>query len=89
MFKNNVIENFTASKWWRIMGTKTAKQLNPQNEFCTFIVNLMNCPASSASLERMFSTFGMVWSTLRNRLGVEKAEKLVKIYRYVHSNFKQ
>ena len=41
-------------------------------------------PSSSASHEHIFSTFGHVWSKQHNRLGRDKAEKLVKAYRYLH-----
>ena len=37
----------------------------------------MSAPATSASLERIFSTFGYVQSKLRNRLKLEKTAKLV------------
>ena len=46
-----------------------------------FALQLMGAPASSASIERVFSTFGLVHSKLRNRLGVERASKLVFCYR--------
>ncbi|KAK6186202.1 hypothetical protein SNE40_008287 [Patella caerulea] len=45
------------------------------------VKTLMTAISSSASIERIFSTFGLVHSKLRNRLGVEKAGKLVFIYR--------
>ena len=37
----------------------------------------MIAKGSSAGVERIFSTFGLVQSKLRNRLGNEKAGKLV------------
>ena len=42
---------------------------------------LSSLPASSASVERVFSTFGYVHTKLRNRLGNEKTEKLVRCNR--------
>jgi len=45
---------------------------------------LHSAPASSASLECIFSTYGHAWSKQRNRLGLDKAETLVKAYRYLH-----
>jgi len=33
----------------------------------------------------MFSTVGIVWSKLRNRLNPQKAAKLVKVYRNLHA----
>ena len=41
--------------------------------------------ASSAGVERVFSSFGLVHSKIRNRLGVTKAGKLVFIYKVVNS----
>jgi len=38
--------------------------------FYDFFLNLLSCPASSASIKQFFSTFGFVWSKLRNRLEV-------------------
>ena len=44
-----------------------------------FINMLITAKSSTASVERLFSTFGTVHSKLWNRLGVEKALKLVFI----------
>ena len=41
-------------------------------EFCSFMEELSSLPARSASVERIFSTFGNVHTKLRNRLGNEK-----------------
>ena len=38
------------------------------------------CPPSSAGLERLFSSFGLVHTKLRNRLGNERVARLVKVY---------
>jgi len=46
---------------------------------------LLCAVGSSAGVERIFSTFGLVHSKLRNRLGVEKAGKLVFIYKLLNS----
>ncbi|KAF0710561.1 uncharacterized protein FWK35_00025510, partial [Aphis craccivora] len=45
--------------------------------------DLLSILPSSASLEHIFSTFGLIWNKLRNRLGHEKAAKLVKIHRFL------
>ena len=50
-------------------------------EFVNLIIQLLQSPASSASIERVFSNFSFVHSKLRNRLGVERAAKLVFCYR--------
>lgn len=49
-------------------------------------MQLHTAVASSAGIERLFSTFGLVHSKLRNRLGTEKASKLVSIIRTLNSN---
>ena len=40
----------------------------------------VNYPGVDSDVERAFSTFGLVHSKLRNRLGVAKAAKLVCLY---------
>ena len=45
------------------------------------MVGLHSCPASSAGIERWFSTVGFIWSKTRNNLGVDKAQKLATVYR--------
>ena len=40
--------------------------------------------ASSAGVERIFSTFGYIHSNITNKLGIEKAAKLVFIYRMLN-----
>ena len=50
-------------------------------ELADIVVHLLSCPASSASVERVFSSFGIVHTKLRKRLGVERAAKLVYCYR--------
>ena len=46
---------------------------------------LLCAAASTANIERIFSTFGLVHSKLRNRLGIEKAGKLVFMYKILNS----
>ena len=38
-------------------------------------------PASSAAIESIFSTFGLIQTKLRNKLGIQKCGKLVFCYR--------
>lgn len=44
-------------------------------------VKLPSVPYSSASIERILSNFSYIHNKLRNRLGVQKAAKLVFGYR--------
>lgn len=85
MFYNDVIKNFSPAKWWKIIGKKTEKSEKLPVGFCDFFWALHCTPASSASIERVFSTYGLVWSKLRNRIGVDKAQKLVKVHRFLRS----
>ena len=45
----------------------------------------MTAKSSSAGVERMCSSVGLVQSKLRNRLGNEKAGKLVYLFKYFNS----
>ena len=49
--------------------------------FCSFMEELSSLPASSPSVDYVNSTFGIVHSKLRNRLGSAKTEKLVNCNR--------
>lgn len=83
LFSKNIIEQFPAKKWWNLMKMKTSKMQTLPTDFCDFFIKLHSCPPSSASIERIFSTYGLVWNKIRNRLGAEKAEKLVKVYNFL------
>lgn len=48
----------------------------------TICEQLLSAIAATASLERTFSSFGMIQSKLRNRLGNEKAGKLTFLFKY-------
>lgn len=85
MMHESVIEKFTSQKWWQIMAKKCEKNSKFPPGFGEFFFSLHSAPASSASIERFFSTFGLVWSKLRNRLGIDRATKLVKVYRHIRS----
>ena len=69
----------TAAVWWKCIESigKVNKTL------CEMAKKLLCMPASSASIERVFSNFGLIQSKPRNRLGVQKAAKLVVSYRYL------
>ena len=82
------MSQFTAAKWWQLLKEKVQKDQNNKlgSDFCSFFISLHSVPTSSVSIERIFSNFGFIWSKLRNRLGAEQCEKLVKIYKNYHNN---
>lgn len=49
-------------------------------------VRILNIPASSAEIERVFSKWREVHTALRNRLGAVKSEKLLRAYYFLHGN---
>lgn len=85
MFSKNVVESIEARKWWKVMFRKAEKNPHLNSDFCKFLEDLHSITSTSASIERIFSTFGLVWSKLRNKLGCENAKKLVKVYRCLKS----
>ena len=62
--------------WW-----KGIRKSSVPKEFTDIALQLLNAPSSSASIERVFSSFGLIHTKVRNRLGNEKASKLVFCYR--------
>jgi len=59
----------------------TANREKPlTHKLCSFTSSIHAHPASSASIECIFSIYDLVCSKIRKSLDVEKAEKLIKIY---------
>ena len=55
-------------------------------DFIKLAIRLIFAFASSASIKRVFSTFAQVHNKVRNRLSVEKAQKLVYCYKILRGN---
>jgi len=56
---------------------RTANREKPlPHKLCSFTSSLCTCPASSASIECIFSTYRLVWSNIRKSLNAEKATKI-------------
>ena len=71
--------NVNSISWWLSL----KKHINPK--FCEHVIHLQSCIASSASVERLFSTFSFVQDKSRNRLGNERSSQLVNCYRMLNS----
>ena len=78
MFDENFLEKVKPCVWWLCI-KKTYKDVDPK--LCDLALLLLRLPASSASIERIFSNFSFVQNKLRNRLGLEKTAKLVTCFR--------
>ena len=64
--------------WWK----SQSGLLDPT--IVSLVEQLHTARASSAGIERIFSTFGFVHSKIRNRLGTSKAGKLVFLYKLLN-----
>lgn len=73
--------------WWKGIHNGITEKDSPFFEFVKMVIVLHSCPASSASIERMFSNFGHIHSKIRNRLGLEKCSKLVMCFRMLRGSF--
>lgn len=80
MFSEEIINNVTPIQWW-----KSQKDVSDINKVLPILTQLMCSVTSSASVERIFSTFGLVHSTIRNKLGTEKAAKLVFLFQHYNT----
>ena len=63
--------------WWKSVKLSGALP----GDLCDLATKILQMPASSAGIERVFSNFALIQTKLRNRLGLEKAGKLVFCYR--------
>ena len=85
LFNKTTVKDVTPINWWR--------NIDPRHQVISkedmdLICALQTAVGSSASVERVFSCFGMVHSKLRNRLGVVKASKLVFLYKMFNMSLK-
>lgn len=76
-YADSFINSISPLLWWKSLPSMS-------DESKKIVEGYMTAIASSASVERVFSSFGLVHSKLRNRLGVAKAGKLVFIYKYLN-----
>ena len=75
-FSSDVLGSVAPLTWWRAA--------NPPVTVMNLVTSLLTAINSSASIERVFSTVVLVHSKVRNKLGVDKAGKLVFIYRMLN-----
>ena len=68
--------NMNPVTWW-----KALKNADISADFVALITKLLSSPASSASIERVFSSLGLIHTKVRNRLGNAKAARLAFCYR--------
>ena len=71
--------------WWKSVSIQDSEWPD-KNNFVSLYEQLLTAIGATAGLERYFSTFGIVQSNLRNRLGNQKAGKLVFIFKYLNQN---
>lgn len=74
---STTLEEMSAQSWWKAMATLT----NIDKSCVDFCETLMMLPASSACIERSFSTLSDIITKRRNRLCVDTAQKLCVVNR--------
>ncbi|XP_073431295.1 uncharacterized protein [Dendrobates tinctorius] len=79
MFAEDILRKVTPVNWW-----KSLKRLDL--ETVQVMISLLTAVASSAGIERIFSSFGLIHSKLRNLLGPNKAGKLVFLFQIMNRN---
>lgn len=78
LFSSSVLESVSPFAWWKSLSDRVSDHV------LNMIYAILGATASSAGVERIFSTFGFVHSKVRNRLGTEKAGKLVFVYKLLN-----
>src|SRR5678815_1944992 len=71
LFDDSLLSAVTLSFWYRSLKEKLDEKVIYK------IVSILSATSSNANVERVFSTFRLVHSNIRNRLGTAKAGKLV------------
>lgn len=83
IFEDDFVNISTPIEWWRSQETDI-KQFN--NEVFSEVELILTAKATTANVERIFSSFGLGQSKLRNRLGTEKCAKLVFLLKMLNSH---
>ena len=78
MLSDDILQKCTPLAWWHSQSSAV------DSKTLLMCDQLLGAVCSSAGIERIFSTFGFVHSKVRNRLGTEKAAKLVFVYRLLN-----
>ena len=81
LFSPSVVDNVTPLSWWKALPDRVGDKI------MNTVAQTLGASASSAGVERIFSTFGFIHSKIRNRLGTEKAGKLVFIYKLLNASY--
>lgn len=81
LFKEQTVSQVQTLTWWLSL------KKNISSEMLSLVTKLFTASASSAGVERIFSSYGLVHSKLRNRLGIEKSSKLVSIFKSLNKDF--
>lgn len=84
LFEETSLQNVTPMTWWRAL--YNSKSISVQ--IMSVAAQLYSTVASTTGIENIFSDFGFVYSDVRNRLGVEKATRLVSIYQELNKSSK-
>lgn len=84
-FDSDITSCVTPYEWWK----SQKEEIDTfNNTLFSNIEQLLTAQATSASVERVFSSFGLVHSKLRNRLGTDKAAKLVFLFKIFNKDTK-
>lgn len=78
MFEEAVTSSVHPVDWWKSQSDRLHADTLP------LVIQLLTATASSAGVERVFSSMGLVHSKLRNRLGVLKAGKLAFLFKLLN-----
>lgn len=73
-FTEAVTQAVSTAEWWQ-----SHDGIKQENR--TVVKKLVSAVAASSGVERIFSSYGLVHSKLRNRLGTHKAAKLVFLFK--------
>ena len=71
VFSKTIKSDMGPLKYWMFISRITTSS-EGKHFFAEMMAKIFSLPPSSARIERIFSTAGLVQSKLRNRLGIEK-----------------
>ena len=80
MMNPALMKQLGPKRFWRQINTYGDRLMKIPKGFGRLMEALQTIPCSSAGLERIFSSYSIIHTKLRNRLTNQRVEKLVKVY---------
>ena len=80
----NIDEVSMIKFWGDVWDLKTADGRRVCGEIARFVLSVLTFPTSNAVVERLFSVLALVKSKIRNRMGLQMLDAILRVRTHLH-----